>query len=91
MVELSERVGKYIDTMKFLRSKNSGFGDNELGRGKRKQEGPDRGQEKKSKQGRSETSKEKALMAFTPLTWLIHEIMVAAERQNLLKIGRAHV
>ena len=84
-VELSERVGKYIDTEEFLRSKNSGFADSEPGKGKRKQEGPDRGQVKKSKQGRSEVGKEKAPMPFTPLTRPIHEVMVAAERQNLLR------
>ena len=85
MVELSERVSKHIDTEEFLRSKNLGFADNESGRGKRKQEGPDKGQAKKSKLGRSEAGRERAPIAFTPLTWPIHEITVAAERQNLLR------
>ena len=66
MVELSERVGKYIDTEEFLRSKNSSFVDSESGRGKRKQKGSDRGQAKKSKQGQAEPGRDKARMAFIP-------------------------
>ena len=49
LVELSERVGKYIDTEEFLRSKSSSFGDDELAKAKRKHEGLDKGQGKKPK------------------------------------------
>ena len=68
LVELSERVGKYIDIEEFLRSKNPGFADGESSKGKRKQEGYDKGQTKRSKPGRSEIGGEKAPVAFTPLT-----------------------
>ena len=66
LIELSEGVGKYIDTEKFLRSKSLGFADGESGKGKRKQEGSDKGQTKRSKPGRSEIGREKAPVAFTP-------------------------
>ena len=46
LIELSKRVGKYIDT-EFLKSKGSGFMDDELAKAKRKQEGPNRSRGKK--------------------------------------------
>ena len=47
LVELSERVSKNIDTEEFLKTKSSGFVDDELGKAKSKHEGPDKGQVKK--------------------------------------------
>ena len=49
LIELFERVRKYIDTEEFLKSKGSGFMDNESAKTKRKQEGPDRSRGKKPK------------------------------------------
>ena len=51
LVELFERVGKYIDTEEFLKTKDLGTTDEGSARGKRKQDGPDRGPGKKQKPG----------------------------------------
>ena len=40
LIELSERVGKCIDTEEFLKSKSSGFGDNKPAKAKKKDESP---------------------------------------------------
>ena len=49
LVELSKRVGKYIDTEEFLKTKDSSFADDDFTRAKRKHEGSDRGPRKKPK------------------------------------------
>ena len=49
MVELSEKVGKYIDIEEFLKIKDLVATDEGSARGKRKQDEPDRGPEKKQK------------------------------------------
>ena len=49
LVELSERVGKYIDTEEFLKTKDLGFIDDGAARAKLKQDGFDRGSGKKRK------------------------------------------
>ena len=46
LIELFERVGKYIDTEEFLKSKGSGFVDNESAKAKRKHEGLDKAEER---------------------------------------------
>ena len=46
LIELSKRVGKYINTEEFLKSKSSGFMDDESAKSKRKHEGPDRNRER---------------------------------------------
>ena len=51
LVELFERVRKYIDTEEFLKTKELGATDEGLAWGKRKQDGPDRGLGKKQKPG----------------------------------------
>ena len=68
MIELSERVRKYIDTEEFLKSKGSGFEDNESDKAKRKYEHPDRNRGKKPKQGQSEIAWDQIPVTFTPLT-----------------------
>ena len=85
LIELSERVGKYIDTKEFLKSKGLGFVDNESTKAKRKYKGLDRNRGKKPKQGQLEITRDQILVTFTPLTRPIQEIMVVAEAQNLLK------
>ena len=47
LVELSERVGKYIDIEELLRTKDLGASDEGPTRGKRRQDGLDRGPGKK--------------------------------------------
>ena len=47
LVELSERVGKYIDTEEFLKSKSPGFMDGELFKAKRKHIDKSRGKKLK--------------------------------------------
>ena len=47
LVELSERVGKYIDTVEYLKTKDSGFADDCSTMAKRKCKGSDRGLGKK--------------------------------------------
>ena len=47
MVELLERVGKYIDVKEFLKTKDLGFADDGATRAKWKHEGPNRGSGKK--------------------------------------------
>ena len=49
LIELSKRVGKYINTEEFLKSKISGFGDDKPIKAKRKQEGSNQNWEKKPK------------------------------------------
>ena len=49
LIELSERVGKYINMEEFLKSKGSSFVDDESAKAKRKYEGPDRNRGKKPK------------------------------------------
>ena len=49
MVELSKRVGKYIDTEEFLKTKDSGFVDDGSPQAKRKREGFDKGPGNKPK------------------------------------------
>ena len=85
LIELFERFGKYIDMEEFLKSKGSGFMDDESAKAKRKYEGLDRNWGKKPKQGQSEIARDQIPMTFTPLTQPIQEIMVAAEAYNLLK------
>ena len=51
LVELFERVGKYIDTKEFLKTKELGTTDEGSARGKQNQDGPDRGSGKKQKPG----------------------------------------
>ena len=49
LIELFERVRKYIDTKEFLKSKSSGFMDDESAKAKRKHEGLEKSQEKNPK------------------------------------------
>ena len=51
LIELSKRVSKYINTEAFVKSKSSGFGDDEPAKAKRKYEVLDRNKGKKRKQG----------------------------------------
>ena len=51
LVELSERIGKYIDTEEFLKTKDLGASDEGPTQGKRRQDGPNRGTGKKQKPG----------------------------------------
>ena len=46
MIELSERVGKYIDTEELLKSKGSDFVDDKSAKAKRNHKGPDRNYKK---------------------------------------------
>ena len=50
LVELSERVGKYIDVEEFLKTKDSGFADDGANTIKQKRKGSDRGLGKKPNQ-----------------------------------------
>ena len=79
LIELFKRVGKYIDTEDFLKSKSSGFGDDEPAKANKKYEGPDRNRGKKPKQGQLEIAQDQISVTFTPLTSSIQEIMVEAE------------
>ena len=49
LVELSKRVGKYINTEEFLKTKDFGIADDGSARPKQKQDGFDRGSGKKQK------------------------------------------
>ena len=68
LVNLLKRVGKYIDTEEFLKSKSSGFGDYESTKAKRKHESSERGSGKKQKQDQQKTAGDPALIAFMPLS-----------------------
>ena len=85
MVELSKRVGKYIGTEEFLKTKDQGAINEGSARGKRKQDSPDRGPGKKQKPGQQKGGQNQIPAAFTPLSRPIQEVMAAAETQNLLK------
>ena len=85
MVKLSERVGKYIDTEEFLKSKSSGFADDESTKAKWKHEDFEKGLGKKQKQDQQKTARDPAPMALAPLSRPIQEVMVAAEAQNLIR------
>ena len=85
MVELSKRVGKYIDTEEFLKTKDSGFADDRPTKAKRKHKSSNKGPGKKSKPNHQRGDRDQAPMTFTPLSWPIQEDMVAAKAQNLLK------
>ena len=67
MVQLSERVGKYIDTKEFLKTKDSGFTDGGSTRAKRKHEGSNKSSGKKLKLNQQRGSREQAPMTFTQL------------------------
>ena len=67
-MELSERVGKYIDTEEFLKTKDSGATDEGSAKGKRKQDGPDRGPGKKQKPSQHRGGKDQIPAGFTPLS-----------------------
>ena len=58
LIELSERVGKYIDIEEFPKSKSSGFGDDESAKAKKKYKGPDRSRGKKPKQSQPEVARD---------------------------------
>ena len=85
MVELSERVEKYIDVEEFIKTKDSGLADDGYARDKWKHEGPNRGSRKNPKSSQQRGKRDQAPMTFTPLSWPIQEDMAAAEAQNLLK------
>ena len=68
MVEFSERVGKYINTEEFLKTKDLGTTDEGLARVKRKQDSPERGPGKKQKVGQQRGGQDQILAAFTPLS-----------------------
>ena len=82
LIELSKRVGKYIDTEEFLKSNGSGFVDDESAKAKRNQKGADKTQGKKPKQSQSKIARDQISMTFTPLTYPIQKIMVAAKPRN---------
>ena len=106
-MELFERVGKYIDTEEFLKTKDLGTPEEGPTRGKRRQDGLDRGPGKKQKPGQQRDGQGQVPTAPTPLSGPILEVIAAAKAQNLLKwlnkmksppekrdwekIGRAHV
>ena len=85
LVELSKRVGRYIDTKEFLKTKDSGFTDVSFTRAKRKCEGSDKGPGKKPKPSQQRGDRDQAPMTFTLLSHTIQEVIVAAKTQNLLK------
>ena len=68
LVELSKRVGKYIDTEEFLKTKDLDATDEGSARGKRKQDGPERGSGKKQKPGQQRGGQDQIPAAFTPLS-----------------------
>ena len=84
-VELSERVGKYIDTEEFLKTKDLGTPEEGTTRGKWRQEVPDRRSGKRQKPGQQGGGQERVPVTLTPLSRPISEVMAAAEAQNLLK------
>ena len=84
-MELSERVGKYIDTEEFLKTKDLGASDEGTAWGKRKQDVPDRRTGKRQKPGQREGGHGQVPVTLTPLSRPISEVMAAAEAQNLLK------
>ena len=84
LVELSEKVGRYIDTEEFLKTKGTGLDDDEAV-AKQKHKRPDRGPRKKRKLNQQRGDRDQAPMIFTPLSRPIQEVMVAAKAGNLLK------
>ena len=85
MVELSERVDKYIDIEEFLKMKDPGFVDDESLRAKWKYKGFEKGSGKKPRQNQQKGSRDQAPMAFTPLFCPIQKVINVVESQNLLK------
>ena len=85
LIELSERVGKYIYTEEFLKSKSSGFVDDKSAKAKRKHKGLDKSWGKKLKQSQQKIIRDQIPMTFILLTQPIQEVMVDAEAQSLLK------
>ena len=85
LVELSERVEKYIDTEEFLKTKDLNASDEGPTWGKRRHDGPHRGTGKKQKPGQQRGCQNQVPMALTLLSRSISEVMAATEAHNLLK------